>query len=85
MNMAPTETKPGRARRSLATALTAAVLLPVLSYAAVASVATDKLRAMRSAALLGDLKSEQSASLATLSEGTVRTAIAAEQIGRAHG
>lgn len=80
MNMAPTEIKPGRARRSLATALTAAVLLPVLSYAAVASVATDKLRAMRSAALLGDLKSEQSASLATLSEGTVRTAIAAEPL-----
>lgn len=80
MNMAPTETKPSRARRGLVTALTAAVLLPVLSYAAVASVATDKLRAMRSAALLGDLKSEQSAPLDTLSEDTVRTAVAAEPL-----
>jgi hypothetical protein len=80
MNMAPTETKPGRIRRGLVTALTAAVLLPILSYAAVASIATNKLRAMRSAALLSNLKSEQSASLATLPEGTVRTAIAAEPL-----
>lgn len=62
-------------RRAITAGVAGAVLLAVTAYAAVAETALNKVLAVRSGALLGNLKAEPAAQLDRLSDETVRTAI----------
>lgn len=77
MTIRPGTTRPGRARRGLAAALTVIVLVTVASYAATASVAQQTVELARPGALLLSLRSKPSPVLDTLSVATLRTAMAA--------
>jgi hypothetical protein len=62
-------------RRAVAAGLTAAVLLAVTAYTAIAEAALTKARMARSGALLAELNTDPAAQLDRLSNKTMRTAI----------
>jgi len=70
-------TEPGAAHRGFVAALTAALLLVVAGYGAIASMATASLSSIRAGALLANLKSGSDARIVALSDDKIKTAIAA--------
>lgn len=76
MTTLPGETRPGIARRALATALTAIVFLLVVGYAAVAYVALGTAWRTQSRALLA-LPATPAGAIDALSDATIRTAFSA--------
>ncbi len=73
----PSAAKPGLPRRAIAAVVTAAVLLAIFSYAAVAATALARVSAARSGALLATLDAAPAALLDRLSDATVHKAITA--------
>ncbi|MES3154814.1 hypothetical protein [Sphingomonas faeni] len=73
-------TEQSKLRRGIAVALTAAVLLPVEGYLAVASSAVNTVSAMRASALLTNKDPQTMRGIRGLPQGTVDAAIAAKPV-----